>query len=127
MTEQEKKTILIVEDDPALNHAVMFKLKQQGHRVISTLRAEDALKALKDEGPSIDLIWLDVLLPGMNGIEFLDEVRKNPDTKDKKVVICSVSARDEAKEMARGLGVAGYLVKSDYDINALVDKVLSFS
>lgn len=123
---KETKTILLVEDDKALNHAVSFKLKQEGHLVISTERAEDALRALKDN-PQIDIIWLDFLLPGMNGIEFLRELRKSPEFKDKKVVICSVSGRSDDKGLWKELGAIDYLVKSDYDINTLVDKVISYA
>ncbi len=123
---KESKTILLVEDDKALNHAVTFKLKQEGHRVISTERAEDALQALKDN-PQIDIIWLDFLLPGMNGIEFLKELRKQPEFKDKKVVICSVSGRSDDKDLWRALGAVDYLVKSDYDISELVNKVISYA
>lgn len=127
MTEQIKKTILLLEDDVALNRAIMLKLEQKGHRVISTMRAEDALEVLDSEHPTIDIIWLDLLLPGMNGIDFLAEIRKNPEYKDIKVVICSVSGREESKSIARGLGVVDYFVKSDYDISTLVDNVLSYA
>ena len=72
------------------------------------------------------MIWLDLLLPGMNGIEFLAEIRKDPVLKDKKVVICSVSGRQESKSIAHELGVADYLVKSDYALNDLVSKVVSY-
>lgn len=127
MTEQITKTILLLEDDGALNRAVMFKLEQQGHHVISTMRAEDALEVLNSEHPPIDIIWLDLLLPGMNGIEFLAEIRKNSDYKDTKVVICSVSGREESKEIARELGVVDYLIKSDYQLEMLIEKVLSYA
>lgn len=127
MTDQNKKTILLLEDDSALNRAVMFKLEQQGHHVISTMRAEDALEVLNSEHPPIDIIWLDLLLPGMNGIEFLAEIRKNSDYKDTKVVICSVSGREESKEIARELGVVDYLIKSDYQLEMLIEKVLSYA
>lgn len=127
MTENTHKTILLVEDDVALNRAVTFKLQQQGHTVISTLKAEDALDALKNGAANVDIIWLDLLLPGMNGIEFLTEIRKDPVLKDKKVVICSVSGRESSRDFARELGVSDYLVKSDYDINTLTDKVLSYA
>lgn len=127
MTENTHKTVLLVEDDAALNRAVMFKLQQQGHKVISTLRAEDALKELRGDAMNADIIWLDLLLPGMNGIEFLTEIRKDPALKDKKVVICSVSGRESSRGMAKELGVSDYLVKSDYDINSLADKVLSYA
>ena len=63
----------------------------------------------------------------MNGIEFLAEVRKNPDYKDIKVVICSVSGREESKVIARELGVSDYLVKSDYELDTLAEKVLSYA
>ena len=121
------KIVLLLEDDAALNRAIGLKLEQKGHHVISTLRAEDALEVLKFQHPSIDVVWLDLLLPGMNGMEFLAEVRKNPDYKDIKVVICSVSGREESKVIARELGVSDYLVKSDYELDTLAEKVLSYA
>jgi len=121
------KTILLLEDDAPLNHAIVMKLEQKGCEVISTTRAEEALVILNTKHPHIDIVWLDLLMPGMNGIEFLAEVRKNPEYKDIKVVICSVSGRDESREVASELGVAGYLVKSDYDINSLTEKVMSYA
>lgn len=127
MEEKIKKIILLVEDDKALNRAVMFKLEQKGHKVISTMRAEDALDILKKESEHIDIIWLDILLPGMNGIEFLEEIRKREEGKDKKVVVCSVSGRADSKGVAYELGVVDYLVKSDYDLNTLVEKVVSYA
>lgn len=127
MNDLPKKTILLVEDDKALNRAVTFKLEQRGHRVISTMRAEDALEVLKNESENIDLVWLDILLPGMNGIEFLQEIRKREEGKDKKVVICSVSGRADSKGIAFEFGAVDYLVKSDYDLNTLVDKVVSYA
>ncbi len=124
MTEITQKTILLVEDDKALNRAVTFKLTQKGYKVISTFRAEEAFEALKAD-PKIDIIWLDILLPGMNGLDFLKELRQLPNGKDKKVVICSVSGGVDSKEVAHMLGVLDYLVKSDYDLNTLVYRVAS--
>lgn len=126
MDSSGKKVILLVEDDKALNRAVTFKLGQQGHRVISTERAEDALVALKESFSEIDIIWLDLLLPGMSGIEFLSEMRKHDDYKDIKVVICSVSGREESRSIAQELGVVDYLVKSDYELATLIDKIMGY-
>lgn len=124
--DKKSKTVLLVEDDKALNHAATFKLEQKGHKVISATRAEDAFQLLRDN-PQIDIIWLDLLLPGMNGIDFLKMLRKEPGLKDKKVVICSVSGRSDDTELLRELGVIEYLVKSNYDISDLVDKVISYA
>ena len=127
METKSKKTVLLLEDDAALNRAITLKLEQKGHRVISTMRAEEALEVLNSEHPEINIIWLDLLLPGMNGIEFLAKLRNNPDYKDMKVVICSVSGREESRGIARELGVVDYLVKSDYDLEDLIEKVLSYA
>jgi DNA-binding response OmpR family regulator len=60
--EGNKHVVLLVEDDKALNRAVVFKLEQQGHKVISTFRAEDALEVLQGDAKNADIIWLDLLL-----------------------------------------------------------------
>ncbi len=124
-TNNNPKTILLLEDDHALNRAITLKLEQKGHHVISTMRAEDALGVLNSEHPAIDIVWLDLLLPGMNGIEFLAEVRKKDEYKNLKVVICSVSGREESKGIASELGAVDYLVKSDYSLDTLIEKVLN--
>ncbi len=122
----KSKIVLLVEDDKALNRAVTFKLEQKGFTVISTMRGEDALIELKKD-PHVDVIWLDLLLPGMNGIEFLEVLRNGGETKDLKVVICSVSAGSDSKERGKKLGISDYLVKSDYDIETLINRVMSYA
>jgi len=121
------ETVLLLEDDRALNRAVSFKLKQKGHNVISTERAEEALDVLDAQHPKVDVIWLDLLLPKMNGMEFLSRLRSKPEYRDTKVVICSVSGREESRGIARGLGAVDYLIKSDYNLDSLTDKVLSYA
>lgn len=131
MDNTSSKTILLLEDDVALNRAVMFKIKKKGHNIISTLQAEEALELLSRDHPHVDIIWLDLLLPKMNGIQFLAELRKNSEYKDTKVVVCSVSEgiEDEMQKRDRSLnlGVVDYLVKSDYELDALTDKVLAYA
>lgn len=126
MTEGSSKTILLVEDDRALNRAVSFKLTQCGHTVVSAITAEEALDVL-NTGRTIDIVWLDILLPGMNGVEFLQEVRKKPEFKELKVVVCSVSGRGDEQEIIKDLGALDYLVKSNYDLNDLVAKVIHYA
>ncbi len=122
----KSKIVLLVEDDKALNRAVTFKLEQRGYTVITTIRGEDALKELKKD-PHVDVVWLDLLLPGMNGMEFLEVLRKNEETKDLKVVICSVMPKEDSEETGKKLGISDYLVKSDYDLETLINKVTSYA
>lgn len=122
-----KKVILLVEDDKALNRATVFKLEQQGHKVFSTMCAEEALLVLKGHHREIDIIWLDFLLPGMNGLEFLAELRRHENYKDIKVVICSVSGRGGMmQDVVKKFNVTDYLIKSDYGLNTLVEKVINY-
>lgn len=122
-SEVKKKVILVVEDDKALNQAVVFKLNRMGYDFISALNAEDALRELKKRHDEIDFIWLDILLPGMNGLEFLKLIRENDDLKDKKVAIVSVSGGYDNEEEAKKMGVVDYIVKSDYDLDNIIDRV----
>ena len=123
-TASEIKTILVVEDDKALNKAIVLKLNKHGFNVITVFNAETALKAL-EENASIVLIWLDVLLPGMNGFNFLELIRKNPKYNDKKVVVVSVSGGEDSRQKALKLGAVDYIDKSAYDLDTLVSKVTS--
>lgn len=127
MDPKGKKVILLIEDDKALNRAVVFKLEQKGHTVISTTTAEEAFAALKEHYEDIDVIWLDILLPGMNGLEFLKLLREHPEYKDLKVIICSVSERLDRRKPLVELGVTAYLVKSDYSLEDLVEKISSLA
>lgn len=123
-TASDVKTILVVEDDKALNKAIVLKLNKHGFNVITMFNAETALKAL-EENRSIVLIWLDVLLPGMNGFNFLQLIRQNPKYNNKKVVVVSVSGGEESREKALKFGAVDYIDKSAYDLDTLVSKVTS--
>lgn len=116
-----KYTILIIEDEAALQEAARLKLKKEGVEAIVAGSGEDGLKILESQKP--DLVWLDILLPGMNGLEFLRRVRENPKTKDLPVLILSVSSGQEKVKQAFAMNVIDYLVKSEYTIENVVKKV----
>ncbi|HEX8994351.1 MAG TPA: response regulator, partial [Candidatus Paceibacterota bacterium] len=77
-----QKRVLVIEDDRALNRAIVFKLQKKGYDVVSVFSAEEGLIVL-ESGKRIDFIWLDLLLPGMNGIDFLRKVRGEESLRDK--------------------------------------------
>lgn len=116
-----RKTILVVEDEKPLSDAIKRKLEKQGHTVIQALRAEDAIEILKLKKP--DFIWLDFLLPGMNGMEFLEKIKSEKDTSSVPVVMVSVSGGSDNIEKALSLGASDYIVKSQFPLDKIIEKV----
>lgn len=112
---------MVVEDEPALNEAITLKLRKEGIVVLPLGSAEDALVMLETKKP--DLIWLDILLPGMDGLAFLRQMRSTPKLQHLRVVVVSVSAGDEKIKQAFGLNVLDYIVKSQYPIDEIVKKI----
>lgn len=121
MKTDQQKTILLVEDNEPLNRAITFKLKARGYNVASVLNGEDALEVLKKE--KVDFGWFGMLLPGMSGLELLRRLKSMDEHKDIKVAIISVSGGNEAQKQAHDLGAVDYIVKSDYDLGAIIDRV----
>lgn len=117
------KTILIVEDEALLLESIAIKSRQYGFRTLCAKDAEQGMEMLKKETP--DLIWLDVLLPGMNGIEMLEKIRNStsPAIRDIPVVIVSVSTSARTRLKAVELGISGYIVKGEKGIDATISEV----
>jgi DNA-binding response OmpR family regulator len=130
MDEKNKKenlalrTVLVVEDEAPLQDAIKLKLKKEGVNYFAASTAEAALDILKNESP--DLIWLDLLLPGMGGFSFLKQIRQQPKWQSVPVVIVSVSASPEKIRQAFELNVLDYLVKSQYQLSDIVRRVKVF-
>lgn len=101
--------ILIVEDDKTLSRAYQLILTKEKHDVRTAGNGKEALAVLKDFEPEI--ILLDLLMPEVDGIEFLEayDLEKH---KDVKVVILSNVGDDKKVKEALKLGAARYIVKA---------------
>jgi two-component system phosphate regulon response regulator PhoB len=102
-------TILVVEDEPAIQDLIQINLEMGGYRVLVTPSAEDALKIVQHELP--DLALLDWMLPGMSGVELTRKLRGDSRTKSLPVIL--LTARGEEEDKLRGLetGADDYMVK----------------
>ena len=102
-------TILVVEDEPAIQELIAFNLKQAGHQALPAENAEHALKLVQSALP--DLVLLDWMLPGLSGIELCRRLRARPDTRQLPIIM--LTARGEESERVRGLstGADDYIVK----------------
>ena len=99
--------ILIVEDDPAILLALKENLSYEGHTVTEARRGDEALDRLAATKP--DLLILDIMLPGVNGLEVCRRIRKA----DRRLPILMVTARGDETDKVSGLDVGAddYLTK----------------
>ncbi len=94
-------TILVVEDDIAIRDMLCFSLKQSGYACIAAADAEQGLDCLKIQQP--DLILLDWMLPGIDGIEFIRRLRANESVANIPVIM--LTAKGESEDLVKGLSV----------------------
>jgi two-component system phosphate regulon response regulator PhoB len=117
-------TVMVVEDEPAIQELVSFNLKQAGHNVVPAHSAEQAQRLIKEAIP--DLILLDWMLPGASGIDFARRLKSEGYTKD--IPIIMLTARGEEQDRIRGLetGADDYVSKpfSPRELMARIKAVL---
>lgn len=99
--------ILLVEDEPNIARGILFNLEEEGYAVTHVLTGEDALEQL--QANRFDLVVLDVMLPGMDGLEVCRKLRKNDD----RLPVLMLTARSEERDRINGLshGADDYLTK----------------
>ncbi len=115
------KPILIIEDEPGLLEAVRLKLTKEGFPVLGCTTAEEAEELMAKTEPS--LLWLDLFLPGIPGIEFLQKLRADEKWKKLPVIVVSNSGSPEKIRQSRELGVETYFVKADWKLEEIIDVV----
>ncbi|GCD78666.1 DNA-binding response regulator [Thermaurantimonas aggregans] len=104
-----KYKILVVDDEPDILEILSYNLKREGYIVITASNGEEAIKLAKAEKP--DLIVLDVMMPGMDGMETCDKIRNIPELSN--VIIAFLTARSEDYSQIAGFeaGADDYITK----------------
>lgn len=113
-------TIFSVEDDSEIAEVINLSLKSQGFNVFSFGSGEEFLGAIKLKKPN--MVLLDLMLPGVQGIDVLKKLKSDPDFRD--VVIVIVSAKSMVQDRIEGLdlGADDYIPKP-FDINELISRI----
>ena len=106
---RERKTVLVIEDEPDIQELLEFNLHKQGFNVLVAGDGETGLTSAVEHKP--DLIILDIMLPGLDGLEVCKEIRKNSELDT--AVILMLTAKSEEADMVVGLelGADDYLTK----------------
>jgi CheY-like chemotaxis protein len=103
--------LLLVDDDDALAEMYALQLTASGFLVTTARSGVEALALVNDVLP--DLIYLDLGLPGMTGLEVLERLRGAPNTAGVPIVILTNFSEPEMMERGKALGAQDYLVKVD--------------
>ena len=117
------KTILVVEDESALQKAMSDVLTQEGFEVVSALDGEAGLRLAQEKKPN--LILLDLILPTMNGFEVLEALKKDATTRSIPVIVLTNLEDMKNIQKAVDLGATTYLVKANYSLEEVLEKVKS--
>jgi DNA-binding response OmpR family regulator len=115
--------ILVVDDDPRLLHIVEMYLSIEGYDVVTAENGEDGLKEVETARP--DLVILDIMMPGMDGIEACRRIRTNAETQSVPVVMFSALSSDDDVERARLAG-ANHLITKPFNLVGLGSVVNTF-
>jgi CheY-like chemotaxis protein len=115
------RRVLLAEDDRFLRKAAETALKRQGFTVLPAVDGEEALRTARAEAPH--LILLDLIMPKMQGFEVLRALKADPATAAIPVIILSNLGQDSDVKQAMEAGAAGYFVKANLSLQALVKQV----
>lgn len=119
---KKDRTILIVDDEELITKALAKKLQGAGYSVLVQRNGEDGLSTALEKHP--DLILLDMIMPKMDGMTFLDRIREaDPWAKNVPIIVLTNLESGEQVEKSKQKGVYDYLVKTSWSLSDVLLKV----
>jgi DNA-binding response OmpR family regulator len=116
----KKENILVIDDSNTNVVLVEAILNSKGYQITTAMSVKEALPIIDNQTPK--LILLDLLMPQISGYQFLEDLKKNDNTKDIPVIIVSAVTDKESRIKTKKLGAVDYIEKP-IDITALLNKV----
>ena len=117
------KIILVIEDEHPILLVLRDRLRDEGYRILEARNGEDGLSIALKEHP--DLIVLDLLMPIMDGISVLRNLREDEWGKTAKVIVLTNLSENQKLKEAQTFGVNDYLIKTDWKIEEVIEKIKS--
>jgi two-component system response regulator MtrA len=117
--------IVVADDDVDIRDLVRFKLSTLGHEIITVADGSSAVEACRTTRP--DLAVLDVMMPGLTGLEAVRELRSNPALKDIPVILLTARAQESDVQTGYDCGADDYITKpfSPKELASRVEALLS--
>lgn len=115
------KKVLFIDDDPALLKILQSRFPEGKIEFLVAIEPEEGIQKVREELP--DLIILDLLLPKRSGLLILEEIRKDPKTKQTPVLILTIVSEKEVIRKAKQLGIVDYVVKGTISLDEFQNKI----
>lgn len=122
MPNPQDYSVIVVEDETFLSKILSERLEDEGFKRVDVAgNGEEALQKIKTNPPSI--ILLDMILPKMNGFEVLQALKDDTTFANIPVLVLSNLGQDQDITQAKSLGAADYIVKSNFSMQKVVNKI----
>ncbi|MCX6759021.1 MAG: response regulator [Candidatus Nealsonbacteria bacterium] len=116
------KKIILIEDEEIMVNLLQRKLTQEGYEISVARDGEEGLKLMMEAVP--DLVLLDIIMPKKGGFEVMEVMQKDKNLKNIPVIIISNSGQPVELDRAKELGAKDWLIKTDFDPQEVLDKVV---
>ena len=104
-----QRTILVVDDEPFICRSLTFVLRKDNYKVIEARNGEEALAAIREHKP--DLVFLDVMMPKLNGFQVTQQVRSDPELAGVKIILLTAKGQECDREVGKTAGANDYMTK----------------
>ncbi|ANQ53066.1 MULTISPECIES: response regulator transcription factor [Thermosipho] len=115
-----KRKVMVIDDQPEILELISFTLEKEGYDVIPVEDAEKALEEIKDK--DVDMFLVDIMLPGMDGFEFVRNIRSQEKHKFTPVIFLSAKGEEFDKVLGLELGADDYITKP-FSIRELLARI----
>lgn len=119
----DKKIIMIVEDDSFVMDIYETKLTKEGFNLITAVDGAQAIEKLKKENTQPDLILLDIIMPYMDGLTVLKKIQENESWKFIPVILLTNLSQKEKIQKGFELGAKDYIIKSHFTPSEVMEKI----
>ena len=104
-----QRTILVVDDEPFICRSLTFVLRKDNYRVLEARNGEEALAIIREQRP--DLVFLDVMMPKINGFQVTEQVRADPSLAAVKIILLTAKGQECDREVGKTAGANDYMTK----------------
>jgi DNA-binding response OmpR family regulator len=104
-----QRKILVVDDEPFICRSLSFVLRKGDYEVIEARNGEEAIAAIRKHKP--DLVFLDVMMPKVNGFEVTERVRSDPDLAGVKIILLTAKGQESDRKVGAAAGANDYMTK----------------